>query len=313
MNELVSILIPAYNCERYIASSIESCLKQDYSNFEICIVDDGSTDKTWEVIESYSNIRDNISTFRFPKNLGKVSALNKCYELSKGYYFALHAADDLMKSDRISVSINSISGYEMLSGDAETFNSTGILSKEYIGIKNEFSSNFKEVLLNPYVLGGTIFFSKKAAYLVFPINELFKHEDWWIPTVIASEYKIIFIPKILTSYRTHLNQSSNNLKSYKYWKEYQGREIEYYKHVLNNFKLDNETKLIISLRIKYQEIFQSKNIVKKFLNFIALKRNKDIIDEDSILSNSNNSRIILAVLSTLLYYYLLKLFKYIKV
>lgn len=99
-NALVSIIIPAYNVEQYISRGIESCLNQTYSNIEIVIVDDGSTDGTWDVIERYQQKDKRIVAKRKP-NGGVSSARNQALEIAKGDYVLFLDSDDWLTKDAV--------------------------------------------------------------------------------------------------------------------------------------------------------------------------------------------------------------------
>lgn len=69
MSPKVSVLMPNYNCEKYIAQAIESILDQSFTDFEFIIIDDGSTDKSWEIIEEYAKKDPRIVAMRNEKNI----------------------------------------------------------------------------------------------------------------------------------------------------------------------------------------------------------------------------------------------------
>ena len=98
MNSKVSILIPLYNSEAYIAETISSALAQKWTDKEIIIVDDGSTDKSYEIAKSFES-----STVKVYRNPGKgaCSARNYAYEKSCGDYIQYLDADDLLSPDKI--------------------------------------------------------------------------------------------------------------------------------------------------------------------------------------------------------------------
>ena len=75
-SNLVSVVMSAYNSEKTIAESIESILNQSYQNFEFLIIDDCSTDKTLEIIESYKKKNDKVKLFKNKTNLGLTKSLN---------------------------------------------------------------------------------------------------------------------------------------------------------------------------------------------------------------------------------------------
>ena len=92
MTELVSIIMPAYNSARFIRESIDSVLAQTYTEWELLIVDDCSTDNTKEVVQSYSDER--IHYFKTPHNSGSGVARNMGIEAAKGRYIAFIDGDD---------------------------------------------------------------------------------------------------------------------------------------------------------------------------------------------------------------------------
>ncbi len=96
---LVSIILPAYNCEKYITSSVASILEQVYDNFELIIVNDGSTDKTNEILSSLNDQR--IRILENHGNKGLIFSLNRAIDEAKGEYIARMDADDIAVNDRI--------------------------------------------------------------------------------------------------------------------------------------------------------------------------------------------------------------------
>jgi len=92
-NYLVSICIPTYNAANYIVDSVNSILNQSYTNFEIIIVNDGSTDNTKTILNSYSDRRLKII---HTQNKGQSAAANLAYQNSKGEYIKFFDADDIL-------------------------------------------------------------------------------------------------------------------------------------------------------------------------------------------------------------------------
>jgi succinoglycan biosynthesis protein ExoO len=110
VEDLVSIIMPAYNAERYIKDAIESVLKQTYSNFEFIIVNDGSKDRTLEIAKSYKDER--IKIIDFKENRGVSHARNVALDIAKGKWIALNAADDVWKPERLEHLLGIVSKYE---------------------------------------------------------------------------------------------------------------------------------------------------------------------------------------------------------
>lgn len=92
MKPMLSVILPAYNAELYIAAAVESILTQTYKNFELIIINDGSTDKTADIINEYKDSRIQIFT---QKNQGLVASLNRGIEAAKGKHITRQDADDV--------------------------------------------------------------------------------------------------------------------------------------------------------------------------------------------------------------------------
>jgi glycosyltransferase involved in cell wall biosynthesis len=98
MKPLVSILMPAYNAEKWIAAAIKSALRQTWSNKEIIVVDDGSTDQTLAVARRFESNGVRVIT---TSNQGAAAARNRAFSLSRGDYIQWLDADDLLSPDKI--------------------------------------------------------------------------------------------------------------------------------------------------------------------------------------------------------------------
>lgn len=95
---LVSVLLPAFNAEDYLDRSVQSILQQSYINFELIIINDGSKDDTWNLVESYDDPR--VIGVNFKQNHGLIHALNHGVELAQGKYIARMDADDIALPER---------------------------------------------------------------------------------------------------------------------------------------------------------------------------------------------------------------------
>ncbi len=93
----VSILLPAYNRDRYMAAAIESVLSQTYQNWELLIADNCSQDKTFAIASKYANRDKRILCWKNETNIGPVRNYNKCIERASGEYIELFGADDIFE------------------------------------------------------------------------------------------------------------------------------------------------------------------------------------------------------------------------
>ncbi|WP_339213226.1 glycosyltransferase family 2 protein [Ornithinibacillus sp. FSL M8-0202] len=94
-NPLISVITPAFNAEKFITQTIESVLEQTYSNWEMIIVDDCSTDRTIELITAYSQKDNRIKLLQLEKNSGSAVARNVAMKNAKGKYIAFLDSDDI--------------------------------------------------------------------------------------------------------------------------------------------------------------------------------------------------------------------------
>jgi len=101
MNELVSIIIPTYNTEKFIRATLQSVQNQTYQNWEMILVDDASTDRTVSVIEEFAKNDSRIKLFKLEKNSGNGFARNIAVEKAGGKYIAYLDADDLWFSNKL--------------------------------------------------------------------------------------------------------------------------------------------------------------------------------------------------------------------
>lgn len=97
----VSIICPNYNCVKFIAQTIESVLVQSYSNWEMLIIDDCSSDGSYEIALKYANLDKRILVFRNEINKGAALSRNRAIELSDGEYIAFLDSDDLWLPNKL--------------------------------------------------------------------------------------------------------------------------------------------------------------------------------------------------------------------
>lgn len=96
MNKLVSILIPVYNRENLIEETVQSALNQTYKNIEIIVVDNQSTDNTWEILQKLASQYERIKIFQNERNIGPVRNWKRCIDEANGEYGKILWSDDLI-------------------------------------------------------------------------------------------------------------------------------------------------------------------------------------------------------------------------
>jgi len=210
MNPFVSVVLPVYNQEKYIAETIESVLAQTYTNFEFIILDDGSTDNSAEVIKKYAAIDKRIIAL-FETNRGKSSATNYLVSLANTNWCVLLDADDTMLPDRIekqlafhlahpNVSASSAHMYLM----DEKGKRFGVSKYPYLKTAEECIESCKKQQLIFCYIG--VFMISKESYLksgglrvdIWPAEDVeFLHR------YIDSGFLLVVIQDVLMNYRIH--------------------------------------------------------------------------------------------------------------
>ena len=135
---LVSIVTPCYNAEKYLEETIQSVIKQSYENWELIIVDDISTDRSIEIINSYVKNDSRIRCYSLEKKGGASIARNKAIMESKGKYIAFLDSDDVWKKDKLQKQVKfmednhiyfSYHNYELINEKSKTLNKLRIAPK----------------------------------------------------------------------------------------------------------------------------------------------------------------------------------------
>jgi glycosyltransferase involved in cell wall biosynthesis len=163
MTPLVSILLPCYNAEKYLKYALESILNQEYGNLQILCINDGSTDTTLSILESYQVNDPRIQIINQEINIGLIDSLNNSFSAIKGDYFARMDADDYCPPNRISKQISFLidnSQFDLVSSGYNYFFSNGLKNKYCAPIGTspkalQFVSLFSTPLTHASVMGKT--------------------------------------------------------------------------------------------------------------------------------------------------------------
>ncbi|RLD50552.1 MAG: hypothetical protein DRI94_08330 [Bacteroidetes bacterium] len=198
---LVSIILPVYNAEKYLKFAIDSVLSQTYEKFELIIINDGSTDSSFEIIKSYSDNR--IKLINHNNNIGYVYRLNEGIEISKGVFIARIDSDDIWKTNKLSEQIKAFEKNTNLFFIATDFNMIDKNGKVISIVKNSKYSNIKNnILKKSLICHSSIIFKKDICKSIGIYNENIKYAEdynYWIR--ILSKYDGIILPQTLTDYR----------------------------------------------------------------------------------------------------------------
>lgn len=210
MNDLplVSVIIPCYNHEKYLEQSILSVINQTYKNIELIVIDDGSKDKSVELIKNLQKTSD----FKFiaQENIGVCKTLNKAVKLSVGKYISILASDDYWEITKIEKQVNILenSNSEFCFTQAIEFDEKE--KKDIFPKEVNLNRINKTIFVKNIVPAGTMFFTRNLYNKLNGFDENLKMEDW--DFVVRSSYltNFSFIKEPLLYYRSH---DSNIMKT----------------------------------------------------------------------------------------------------
>lgn len=208
---LVSIVVPVYNAERFIVDTIKTVLDQTYSNWELILIDDKSTDRSIELIVPFLKKDRRIKLLKNNTNLHAALTRNKGIEAASGQYIAFLDADDLWARTKLEQQIAfmkkkdcafSFTGYEFS-------NSDGVPNGKKVHVPN--SITYKQALKNTTIYTGTVMFdlAKLSKDAISMPNV--KSEDtacWW--KVLKTIDCACGMPKVLSYYRRSNDTLSSN-------------------------------------------------------------------------------------------------------
>ena len=160
----VSIVVPAFNAEKHVEECIESILSQSFSAWEMIIVDDGSTDRTPEMVDRYAECDNRIRVFH-QKNGGVSKARNVGLDAAIGEYIAFVDADDILPVDSLKARVEAVEGADLAIAGYELFEGDNVLDQMPKCKQNQWNNH--EAIKNIIVSG-------ELGYQGYSVNKLFR-------------------------------------------------------------------------------------------------------------------------------------------
>lgn len=205
---MISVILPVYNREKTIKQSIDSILQQTYKDFELIIVDDGSTDGTKRVIKE---IGDSRIVYVYQDNSGACVARNRGIDMSRGEYIAFHDSDDTWISNKLEKQFNALikSKADIVICKMKNINEYGIVEMPK-GLREGVLKK-KDSLMN---IGTQSILGKKEVFEKCRFDtDMPRLQDFELLLRISKTYKIYFLDETLVNYYTGgLSISSNESK-----------------------------------------------------------------------------------------------------
>lgn len=213
--EKIDILLATYNGKKYIKEQLESILNQTYTNFNLLISDDKSTDNTVEILKEYERKDNRVKIFIQEKNVGYIKNFEFLLKQVESDYYMLSDQDDVWLPEKVYKSYNKLvnENLDLIFCDLE------VVDKELNTIYNSMFkflkidkrlkkyNDYRLIYLDNCATGCTIISRKKFLDLILPLPSTTKFlvHDYWIALVISMHGKFSYIDEPLIKYRQHGN------------------------------------------------------------------------------------------------------------
>ncbi|HOO36794.1 MAG TPA: glycosyltransferase family A protein [Deltaproteobacteria bacterium] len=261
----VSIIIPVYNVERFVAASIQSALDQTLENKEIIVINDGSTDGSEREIMRF---KDRIVYIR-QDNTGVAAARNVGIRAAKGEYIAFFDADDVFRPDKVEKQASFLdnhpdycmvySGYSRINEEGDTLPPKDM--RVHVG------DIFPQVFMRCFIAPSMVLCRKQVLFDIGLFQTKYSAEDYDLFLKISMQGKIGYIPEPLTQYRVRQGSLSKIAQS---TPALQAKELldQYKDYLLENYPLGwwyyrrRMSKIYRELARVYRDTGQNKDMVK---------------------------------------------------
>ncbi len=291
MNELITIIVPVYNREKYLKESLDSVLNQTYKNLEIILADDGSTDNSYSIIKYYEKLDPRIKVITH-KNGGICETMRRALLISNGEYIARCDSDDVNELDRYESQLNFLKKYncDLVGCYIKGFGDGPNSKKQYLeACVNKTIRNYTEqrnrIMLGQPITGSTIMCKASVLKDIMPFEkENSIVEDYYI-SALFHKYgkKISILEEQKVNYRVHNDNLSLNSGD----KLLQRHSEIAFEHLYKNY-IENSMKIVIFKKEKEKQ--WTLEILKKFygdhVNKIKILTEKD--GKDKLEKELNN-------------------------
>ena len=197
----ISIVLPVYNGEKYLKTSIESCINQTYQNWELLIIDDGSSDKSGEIAKHYEKKDSRIHYYKNQKNLKLPKSLNRGFSLAAGEYLTWTSDDNYYRPQALEKMADAL---ENQKGDF-IFTACSIVDENDKKISQTFApEDFTHAIWDYNFIGACFMYIRKIYESIGDYDpEAFLCEDYDYWLRIIGKYKVLYLSEELYAWRKH--------------------------------------------------------------------------------------------------------------
>lgn len=308
MNEkpLVTVILTTYNRAHLLPRAINSVLNQTYQNFELIIVNGGSTDNTGEVIKSFTDER--IQYYKQKENKGMLADRNRGFDLAKGDYITILDDDDELLPEALETVVNKfvelsskgikILWFDCIDAEKEKFSGSGIREEDYISYEDllcaKLQGDYWQVL-DKDVIGNNRFDERLWGMETILWLKLFrKSRAYYIPEILVRKYRehgervshpinaLKHIPRVTLTHKVFLEKYGEEIKSLypKYYGQRlaglgasqisNGEILEGRKWLLESFKFNFSLKYFILFLLSF--ILNKDQLIAYYIKILGIKQ-----------------------------------------
>jgi len=219
MSHKISVIMPVLNGEKYIGEAVESIASQTFRDFELIVVNDGSTDRTCEQLERFAG-RIDLRLVHHSKPQGIARSVNDGIRHATGQYIAFLDHDDLWFPEFLATQLAHLEKYPdvgMVHSDFQTVDSEGnILEASVAACRNRRRVSghvFPALFMDSFIVGNSVLIRKECFDKLGAFDHTLRIGDYHMWLRIARHYKVDYTPMVLTKYRQHRTQDSRTFSA----------------------------------------------------------------------------------------------------
>lgn len=266
MNDLVSIVLPVYNGEKYLQESIDSILSQTYQNWELIIIDDCSTDSSPEIAKKYAEKDERVSCYRNKENLKLPNSLNKGFSLSKGNYLTWTSDDNRYLPDALTEMVKALktNQADFVFASCLAINAAG----KKTGGTHIVNQRVTKSIIGGNCVGACFMYTRTVYERVGDYDStllLVEDFDYW--QRICSRFKAVTISNFLYEYRFHDGALTSTMKKEMFYRNMKQmllknrplfgkldwEQKKYYYSALNNCAVQLNEKKPYGIRVHFYD------------------------------------------------------------
>jgi glycosyltransferase involved in cell wall biosynthesis len=204
--------MPCFNHAQFLRDSVGGILWQTYTDFELIIVDDGSSDNSWEIIQGFAGCDPRIRAFRHESNLGASKSRNDALRVAQGKFIGFCDADDIWEPDKLRVQVNLLQNqpeFDVVYCDTIIVDENGLPTEQRFSEcfpppKPASGWLFRKLIRRNFMNTQSVLMRNECLERVGHFDEDLKVlEDWWYWIRVSRNHRLLYSPEPLARYRVH--------------------------------------------------------------------------------------------------------------